>query len=113
MVIIYATIDAKAPIESESTRVCVEFAKTSLTEHGCLTYLFTVDLEDPKRMHVLERWESEEDLQAHMGTPRSAEFAKFMNNLAAGVNVNRMVGEDQSESFREHSKELMGDSVRG
>jgi hypothetical protein len=34
-----------------------------------------------------------------------------MNDRAASVKVNRYVAEDQSDEFRRHSAELMGDSV--
>ncbi|MGI8608885.1 MAG: putative quinol monooxygenase [Candidatus Dormibacteria bacterium] len=112
MIIIYATMDSKEPVSDEAMRTCVDFQNGSLTEPGCLGYLFTRDFETPERLHVLERWESEKDLQTHMGSPRSAEFAKWMNERAASVKVNRFVAEDQSDDFRRHSAELMGDSVQ-
>ena len=111
MVIIYATMDSKEPVSAEAMQHCVDFANGSLTEPGCLQYLFTQDFEMPERMHVLERWETDDGLKAHMGTPRSAEFAKWMNDRAASVKVNRYIAEDQSDEFRRHSAELMGDSV--
>ena len=111
MIIIYATMDSKEPVSDEAMTVCVDFQNGSLSEPGCLGYLFTVDFEKPERLHVLERWESDEALTTHMGTPRSAEFAKWMNDRAASVKVNRYVAEDQSDEFRRHSAELMGDSV--
>ena len=48
-------------------------------EPGCLTYAFSVDVNDPTLVRIFERWESMEALGAHFNTPHMAAF-----NQAAG-----------------------------
>jgi len=112
MVIIYAEIDVDPAGQHETLANSVAFANESLGERGCIGYLFTLDSQKPGLMYVLERWENDEDLEAHMHTARSADFAKWMTGVARKVRVNRYtVSDDKSDSFRQASTELMGDSV--
>jgi len=43
-------------------------------EPGCLTYAFSVDVNDPTMVRIFERWESMDALRAHFGTPHMAAF---------------------------------------
>ncbi|MCG8348765.1 MAG: antibiotic biosynthesis monooxygenase [Chloroflexales bacterium] len=43
-------------------------------ESGCLTYAFSVDVNDPTMLRVFERWETMEALNAHFKTPHMAAF---------------------------------------
>ena len=43
-------------------------------EPGCLTYAFSVDINDPRTLRIIERWESMEALEAHFKTPHMAAF---------------------------------------
>jgi len=43
-------------------------------EPGCLTYAFSVDVNDPSMLRVFERWESMDALKAHFGMPHMAVF---------------------------------------
>ena len=43
-------------------------------EEGCITYAFSVDVNDPGKLRVLERWRSVADIQSHMASPHMAEF---------------------------------------
>ena len=44
----------------------------TVREHGCLDYAFAADAADPTRVRLIERWESMEDLRAHIAGLRSA-----------------------------------------
>jgi quinol monooxygenase YgiN len=52
--------------------------QVSRVEPGCVTYRFTADLEDPLVFHLLELWQDEEVLAAHMKTPAFAAFVPEM-----------------------------------
>jgi|ERR1700737_1532389 quinol monooxygenase YgiN len=113
MLLIHATVDLKPETQAEAVPACIEHAKAGLSEPGCSGYRFTLDLEKPARLHVLEHWESEEAITAHMHTPRSEKFAKLMSEWAQSVSVTRYkVLEDQSDEFRRQSETLMGDTVQ-
>ena len=50
-------------------------------ESGCLTYVFSVDINAPTTMRIFERWESQEALSAHMKTPHMAEFGAVVGKI--------------------------------
>lgn len=47
-------------------------------EEGCETYAFSVDVSDPGKIRVTEKWRSMDDIKAHMASPHMAEFNKAM-----------------------------------
>ncbi len=59
----------------------------SRKDAGCLAYSFAVELGAPTVLHIIEKWESEELLNAHLQVPDEA-FTKIMataNIKAASV----------------------------
>jgi len=48
--------------------------EASRREPGCLLYAFSVDVSDPGRVRISERWESLEALEQHFATPHMAAF---------------------------------------
>ena len=54
----YAALEAGCP-HMEATRA----------QKGCLDYVWSADLLVPGRIYVFERWESQEDLAAHLSGP--------------------------------------------
>lgn len=113
MLVIYATIDIKESWRAKARTEILEFHKVAVQEPGCLDYIFASDLAVPGRIHVYERWESDEAMAAHMANDHSTRFAKLMNEMAESVKVQRYtVGTDDSTDFTRRSHELMGDSVQ-
>jgi quinol monooxygenase YgiN len=53
-------------------------------EAGNIDYRFSPDLDDPDRFNLIERWESEEAMNAHMATPHLAEFLTAIGPCLAG-----------------------------
>jgi len=43
-------------------------------EAGCLTYAFSVDINDPTKVRLIERWESMAALEKHIASPHMAAF---------------------------------------
>lgn len=43
-------------------------------EAGCIAYHFAEDLTDPGLVHIIERWESQDALAAHMVAPHGKVF---------------------------------------
>lgn len=50
-------------------------------ELGCLTYAFSVDVNDPATLRIIERWESMETLEAHFKTPHMAAFGVAISKI--------------------------------
>ncbi|MCZ6784763.1 MAG: putative quinol monooxygenase [Proteobacteria bacterium] len=48
-------------------------------EAGCLTYAFSVDVNDPTMVRIFERWESMDALAAHFKTPHMAAFGSALS----------------------------------
>lgn len=81
-------------------------ARASREEQGCLDYLVTADPDDPGRVVVFERWESEPDLVAHFRTPHIAAFR-------AAIAGYPRVGRSLHRFFVERIEEFSSSSVSG
>jgi quinol monooxygenase YgiN len=57
-----------------------ELAAETRKEPGNLAYAFAADVNDPGLLHIVERWQSEEAVAAHM---LSSALAAFMPKLSA------------------------------
>ena len=51
-----------------------ECVAATRAEPGNLDYRMSPDLDDPNRLNILERWESQEALDAHLAAPHMATF---------------------------------------
>jgi quinol monooxygenase YgiN len=51
-----------------------EMSTSSLAEPGCLDYRFWLSASDPDSMLVLEQWQDQAALDAHLATPHLARF---------------------------------------
>lgn len=50
-------------------------------ESGCLAYAFSVDVNDPSKLRIFERWTSMEALSAHFKTPHMAAFGQAIGRI--------------------------------
>ncbi len=56
-------------------------------EEGCLTYSMHRDKADENRFVVIERWRSQEDLDAHFGQPHMEALGGLADSLAGPPEV--------------------------
>ncbi len=56
-------------------------------EEGCLSYSLHRDKADANRFVLIERWRSQEDLDAHFGRPHMAAIAGLADSLAGPPEV--------------------------
>jgi quinol monooxygenase YgiN len=90
MIVVTGHIDFDPARRADFLAALEPLSKGSLADPGCVQYTFSTDLENPGRIHVMEQWESDELMQAHMATPHSAEFAKAMQSIGVrGVKVTK------------------------
>ncbi len=50
-------------------------------EPGCLTYAFSIDVNDATMIRIFERWESLDALAAHFKTPHMAAFGEALGKI--------------------------------
>lgn len=82
--------------EFESIRPAVtEMMKASAAETGCLHYSFSQDASNPDLFHIVERWNSEEDLGTHFQTEHMARFNAALASVRTGkMDVRMYAGEE-------------------
>jgi quinol monooxygenase YgiN len=65
MILIAARIDVPPEARAQLLKDAVPFIEAALAEPGCREYAWTVDLQKPGRIHVIEEWDDEKSLQGH------------------------------------------------
>jgi quinol monooxygenase YgiN len=78
----HLTIDPahrEAALEAIATNVAATRA-----EDGNLDYRFSPDLDEPGRFNIIERWESEEAMSAHLASPHLGAFLGTIGGLLGG-----------------------------
>lgn len=53
----------------------------SRAEEGCVSYNYAIDVLDPTKLHIVEKWVDEAALAFHFQTPHMAEFQKAIGTL--------------------------------
>lgn len=56
-------------------------------EDGNVTCVYGVDVDEPDLVHIYEEWESQDAINAHMGTPHMAEFMGAIGTAVAAVSI--------------------------
>ncbi len=81
MIIVTGIIEVSSPEEIERVRtVLIRRAEKSRADEGCLDYVFSIAVDNPREIRLFEVWESEELLNAHLLVP-DEEF----NQMLAGA----------------------------
>ncbi|MBV9869639.1 MAG: antibiotic biosynthesis monooxygenase [Frankiaceae bacterium] len=68
----------------EAIAAAKKMSAHSLTEAGCIDYRFWASVDDPSSFLLLEQWEDQASIDAHMGTPQMAEFAAALGPALDG-----------------------------
>lgn len=58
----------------------------SRAEEGCVSYDYAIDVLDPTKLHIVEKWVDEAALAFHFQTPHMAEFQAAISKLDLTVN---------------------------
>ena len=72
MVIVGGTFEVEPELREEFLASRHELMRRSRAEKGCIEYTFSADPLDPGRVVLFERWDSQEDLDAHLVVLRAA-----------------------------------------
>ena len=82
MVIVTATVHARADAFVEMLALCREHVARSRAEPGCLEHGVAIDADDPLHLVFFERWADRAAIGAHMRVPASREFGRRLVALA-------------------------------
>jgi quinol monooxygenase YgiN len=81
-------ITLKARLNAEHRDAAIAAAKVmsehSLSEPGCIDYRFWVSVDDPSSVLLLEQWQDQAALDAHMAGPQLTEFATALGPALEG-----------------------------
>jgi len=89
MIIITGTIKVETEQEFLSVReALIARVERSRKDRGNIEYAFSQDIADPGLLHLMEKWEDEASLQAHLEIP-DEEFSEVMTN--AGIVSARVI----------------------
>ena len=75
MIIIGGDMKIKVEHRAEAIAAFVAMQQASQAEEGCITYVFSADLETEDTIHLFEIWKDAETLAAHGGEMSLAQVA--------------------------------------
>lgn len=81
---VVATIPLDAERAAEAAPALAELAAASRTDQGCLRYDVYASTSVPGTFVTVEEWESQGDLDAHMGQPHVAKAFEVAGPLLVG-----------------------------
>lgn len=85
MLVVIATLQGKPEHREVLSAALAKAAAASRGDAGCLSYSFTVDLEDPNRFISVETWADQDSLNAHFTTPHIAELFEIAGDALDGA----------------------------
>ncbi|MCB0110638.1 MAG: antibiotic biosynthesis monooxygenase [Caldilineaceae bacterium] len=96
MIIIGGDMKIKVEHRADAIAAFVAMQQASQAEEGCITYVFSADLEAEDTIHLFEIWEDTETLAAHGQTAHMAAFREKMANYRISANIGRYSAEPAS-----------------
>jgi quinol monooxygenase YgiN len=91
MIVVTAVARVRPEAREEAVTAARAMQKASLEEPGCQEYGFWFALDDPNKLLVFERWDDQEALDFHFGTPHLAQFAAAIPSFVEGTpEINRL-----------------------
>ena len=89
---VVALLQAKPGSEAALGSALASLVEPTLAEEGCISYELFASAVDPTAFVTIERWRSQDDLDAHMQTPHvAAAFAEAGEILAAAPAIHPLV----------------------
>lgn len=87
MLVIAGEIRIDPEKREEAVAIVLEMMAATRNEDGCVTYVFSTDLEDPGLFRVFEEWESAGALDAHFTSPHMAVYREKMADVGVSSRV--------------------------
>jgi quinol monooxygenase YgiN len=80
-IIVTGVIDLDPAKRDDAIAAMVDCMEATRAEEGNDGYVFSADVSDPGRFHIVEHWASAAAMDAHMGTPHLAALMGKMGEL--------------------------------
>lgn len=100
MIIVQGMIPIKPGFEEAAILAAERVAAASRVESGCVSYEFYRSLSDPRRLLLLQEWESIDALSRHYRTEHMQQFLDVLRELVNGEIVTRRYSVQNEESPR-------------
>jgi hypothetical protein len=97
MIVIQGYFDVPAEHCAAFEALVVPMQQASSAEAGCVSYVFSRDLETPGRYRLAEAWESEEALTAHFQMPHMATLQAGLKEIKPSGSVWKHTVADSSK----------------
>ena len=81
MIVVNVVIESSAADIASVKDAIAAMEVASQAEEGCDDYTFSVELNNPNKLRITEKWASAEALAAHFKTPHMATFQAAMGTL--------------------------------
>ena len=78
MIVVNVAIESSEADIATLKSAIATMEEASRAEEGCDDYTFSVELNNPNRVRITERWQSMEALATHFQTPHMVEFRSAM-----------------------------------
>lgn len=85
MIVITGSLPTRPDARDQVIAAAAAMAAETRKEAGCHGYTFAFDVEDAALVHVIEQWEDEAALAAHMASPHMAAFGGQLAEIVAGA----------------------------
>jgi quinol monooxygenase YgiN len=84
MIVVHATARVKADQLEAAKDAARTMATATEAEAGNISYTFSIDIDDPLRVHLFEEWQTPEALTEHFSTPHMADFVTALGAVLDG-----------------------------
>jgi quinol monooxygenase YgiN len=90
MLVIAGAVSIDPADREAAVEAAKEMMRETRKEDGCISYIFSEDLEEPGGFRIFEEWESQEALDRHFEAPHMARFQAEVGKLGVrGMKVQR------------------------
>lgn len=93
MIFVSMVIEAQPDKRDTMVSAMEMMMTTTRGESGCIVYTYSADLSDPNRFHLVEIWESEDLMDAHIHADHSYAFVGTLNACGRIASVKAFEGE--------------------
>ena len=81
MLIVLAEATLGAGALEEAREAFTAMIEASREEEGCISYAYAIDVLDPNKLIIVEKWVDDAALAYHFGTPHMAAFQAALGGL--------------------------------